>query len=361
MRILCVLKWLINGGAEKNAVNIINYLAENNENTIDVLVMENTEDQYLLELLSPKVNKIYFLNSKIEKFSFFLTSSKSYTHVFAGDHRLGAYLSTIRFITPHLKWKIICRCINNLSILLMNKKKTQKKIFSYFFNKIDLVISQCEGMSDDLTSNWKVNNVVTVYNPITRKTKNHKVISNKDNEVRFLYTGRFSHQKRLLFMLKAFHHALTLIDKKVTLTLVGYRDWMDEDNKIYDELQSYIINNDLSKHVFIENYTTNLSDLFYNSHVFLLTSIYEGFPNVLIEANSYGIPVISTDCNFGPNEIIEEGTNGYLSDLNSIDEFSKYIVSSVYKDWDNLKIISTTSIYHKDIQYKKLLDRISEI
>ena len=46
--------------------------------------------------------------------------------------------------------------------------------------------------------------------------------------------------------------------------------------------------------------------------MFILSSLYEGFPNVLVEAAQYNIPIISTNCNSGPREILSNGKGGEL-------------------------------------------------
>ena len=53
--------------------------------------------------------------------------------------------------------------------------------------------------------------------------------------------------------------------------------------------------------------------------VFLLTSLYEGFPNAVLEAMALGIPVISYDCDTGPREIITDGKDGFLIPMHNID------------------------------------------
>jgi GalNAc-alpha-(1->4)-GalNAc-alpha-(1->3)-diNAcBac-PP-undecaprenol alpha-1,4-N-acetyl-D-galactosaminyltransferase len=56
--------------------------------------------------------------------------------------------------------------------------------------------------------------------------------------------------------------------------------------------------------------------MYNTSKIFGFSSLYEGFPNALIEAMHFGLPCISTDCPTGPSELIANGINGYLIPLN---------------------------------------------
>ena len=75
---------------------------------------------------------------------------------------------------------------------------------------------------------------------------------------------------------------------------------------------------DLNKeeYIFLVERTTDIHTEYNRAKIFALTSDYEGFPNVLIEAMSFGIPSISSDCPTGPSDIIEHNKNGLLFPVN---------------------------------------------
>ena len=54
-----------------------------------------------------------------------------------------------------------------------------------------------------------------------------------------------------------------------------------------------------------------------SSKLFILNSFFEGQPNVLIEALNYKLPIISTDCESGPNEILSNGKFGFLTSIDN--------------------------------------------
>jgi glycosyltransferase involved in cell wall biosynthesis len=74
--------------------------------------------------------------------------------------------------------------------------------------------------------------------------------------------------------------------------------------------------------VYFLGFATNPFPYLSKSDVFLMTSLYEGFPNVLIEAMSCGLPVISSDCKSGPREILSPSTDIHLT-TNTL-EFAEY-------------------------------------
>ena len=63
-----------------------------------------------------------------------------------------------------------------------------------------------------------------------------------------------------------------------------------------------------------------------NADIFVHTALFEGFGNVILEAMTCGVPVIATDCDFGPREIIEDGVNGLLAPVGVPDKLAAHIV-----------------------------------
>ncbi len=68
----------------------------------------------------------------------------------------------------------------------------------------------------------------------------------------------------------------------------------------------------ISDRVSFKGFTDDVPSVMNRAGIFVLSSRYEGFPNVLLEAMAFAVPVISTDCRCGPKEIIENNKNGLL-------------------------------------------------
>lgn len=60
--------------------------------------------------------------------------------------------------------------------------------------------------------------------------------------------------------------------------------------------------------------------------MYVLSSRYEGLPMVMLEASSYGLPIISFSCKCGPKDIIKEGVNGYLIEEGNLEDFADKII-----------------------------------
>jgi len=73
----------------------------------------------------------------------------------------------------------------------------------------------------------------------------------------------------------------------------------------------------------IKEPTRQIVDYFLGASIYVMSSIYEGFPMVLLEAKSYGLPIVSFDCPNGPREMIVDQKDGYLVDMHNHADFRK--------------------------------------
>ncbi|XTZ64266.1 glycosyltransferase [Aeromonas salmonicida subsp. pectinolytica] len=355
-KITVIMNWLRSGGAEKNTIKIVNHLSLNNDVTL--IVMSNKYCDLISEI-SQGVKVIVGM-SLINLFFYYVKAGKSIDIIFSGDHRVAAYLTVFRCFRPFDKNKYWCRSINNLTVLLSDKKKIIKSLLKIVLSKQDLVIAQCLAMKNDLVANWGVDDsaCIVVYNPIdTTISQIDRASLSKDSRgFTFLYIGRFSKQKRLPLMVESF--AKARLPHNVKLCLVGYRSWMSSDceelKKIHDIASYYSID----ERIEINPWTNNSGEYFKHASCFLLTSAFEGFPNVLVESINHGVPIVSVKCDFGPEEIINN-INGILVESSTVKNIAESIENAYHKKWSINDIYLSSLKFSKENQFVNIDRRIS--
>lgn len=159
-----------------------------------------------------------------------------------------------------------------------------------------------------------------------------KTVENKDNikkENIVLSVGRLIESKHHDALIKLF---LTINKLDWKLIIVG-GDALKQNHSI--TLEKLIRDNNAEDRVILTGQQADVEYYYQKSKIFAFTSSSEGFPNVIGEAMSAGLPVISFDCVAGPSDMIENNVNGFLIDLFNYDEFEKNL-SSLMED-ENLR------------------------
>ena len=219
------------------------------------------------------------------------------------------------------------------------KKKIIKFLIKFFYKKADLVITNSKVSSRDLRS-YSSANVKTIYNPCFFKLD--KLNKNIKKKQVILNVARFENQKDHITLLKAFKNAV--FNKNFYLYLVGY----GEKEKF---IRKFIKKNNL-ENVKIFTNRQELKGTYRISDLFILTSIYEGFPNVLVEAASFRIPIISSNFKSGASEILSNGKAGTLFNIGDYQKLSK-LIDDFY--------INKKKYLAKEKKCSKLLNRFSNI
>jgi glycosyltransferase involved in cell wall biosynthesis len=139
---------------------------------------------------------------------------------------------------------------------------------------------------------------------------------------------------------KAFTRLIDLfvdIDSKCNLIIVG-------EGPDRNDLECRIIKLGLSNRIKLVGQVDNISYYYRTSSILLMTSIYEGLPMVIGEANAFGLPVISYDCPTGPGEMIEDGFNGFLIKDGDASAFAA-CVNSLVNDFEQYTQMSNNSFF----------------
>ena len=138
-------------------------------------------------------------------------------------------------------------------------------------------------------------------NFVENTTGKRSLVTNKT----ILAVGWLIHRKGIDMLLKAAREVLTK-HPGWTWKLIG-------DGEMKDEVLQFISNEKLEDRFILQSpVDSNINDEYINASLFVLSSRYEAFPMVLLEAMSFGIPCISFDCPSGPAEIITDPEDGLL-------------------------------------------------
>lgn len=196
------------------------------------------------------------------------------------------------------KSKIVISIHNNPNKLY--DKKTEYYLMKLLYNKSHLIIGVSEILTNKLKK-LKLKNLKTIYNinNISEFTSKSNINSNlkikfDSKDFTFINIGRLNKQKGQKHLIRAFSK-INYENKKLLI--------LGEGNK-REELEKLIKSLQLEKNVFLLGNIGNVYPYIKQSNCFVLSSIHEGFGLTLVEALSLNTPVISTDCQVGPREIL---------------------------------------------------------
>ena len=325
-RILFVTKNLtLGGGAEKHIVDLANGLCEKGH-TIAILVfdLKGTKGARA-ENINPGVEIISARSNYVRPF--FLRGSYEVARVISKwkpDVLCSMTWSTkplAAVVGRLLRTKVVLVASNNplleLSYALPKRWRIWPKSFAFFYRKriyslADVVVAVSKGVGMGTKELFQLNKVKTVHNGInieevvekseTADTFPHAHKYFHDNYPVLVATGRMHIQKGYPYLLEA----LKIVNEttEARLIIIG-------DGKLKDKLLLKAKSLGISEKVDMVGKKVPYAYMRHGD-IFVLSSLWEGFGLVLVEAMSLGMPVVSTDCDYGPNEVIENEKSGLL-------------------------------------------------
>lgn len=236
-------------------------------------------------------------------------------------------------------------------ILMLTEKLTYFFATNLYCNSLNLVteIKKLTKKQVSIIGNGSVNGVdVEFFKDVYSKEEktNLRIINQiKEDDFVITFIGRIVKDKGINELIAAF---VELKQKYRSLKLLMIGDFEDELNPVLDETKKIIKS---EESIIYKEFQEDVRPFLAMTDLFILPSYREGLPNVLIEAGSYGIPLLATNIN-GCNEIIMHNKNGLLVDkkdkISLYNGIEKFIVDIEYYS------------YIKSNVRKSIIDRYSQ-
>lgn len=307
MKILFVIPNIGKGGAERVLSILANYLNDRHE--IEILKFDNDEPFYEISkdikitnanfsignssLLVEMLRRIIYLRKAFKKRkSDVIISFLDYVNILSSIANFG------------LKNKLIIAEHSNYNFLQGRIWRFLRKITYYFADGLTVLTRY------DSKHYTYVKNVTVMPNPMFKIPK----ISEFKKENIILAAGRLIELKGFDIFLKA----LNKIDKNLldTWKIIIVGDGTERQN-----LQN--LAKELNLSIEFTGFVKNIDEYYKKAKIVVVTSRIEGFCNILMESIYFDVARISTDCIAGPSELIEDGKDGFLCEVDNTDEIAK--------------------------------------
>ena len=256
---------------------------------------------------------------------------------------------------------VIARIPTNLSAGLAQvnlKWRIVRRVQAALLPRADAIITNSKGSSEDIARSLPTaaDNVHTIHNPVVRPSVTHEA-SQPVEHPWFHYgtpiimsAGRLERPKDHATLLRAF--ALVGQQREVRLIVIGEGTQRRNLVNLSHELG-------IAHTVDFPGFHANPFAFMAKSRLFVLSSIHEGMPNVLIQAMACGTPVVSMDCPSGPREVLEDGRWGSLVPVGDARSLADAMLATIERPLPPSSLTARAAAFSADASiraYVRLID-----
>ena len=309
------------GGAEKVIATLSNEFARSGREVTIVTFFEQNDFTHVLD----SSIKLHNLSTQNFKMSFFSLSKFIYRHRFdnfiANIWPLTIFSFIVRLIWPktrliYVEHSILSEQYKGKNLIFRVLQALSIAIFYRFAHHI---VSVSNGVQDDLIDYGTPKKKMSViYNPLmpslvnSREPLNPEILNwMKGSPINLIAIGQLIKVKNFLNLIKSVDILINQNKQKLRLVILG-------DGEERAVMEKAIKSYNLEHSIFLPGWVDDPMPYLRLSDLLILSSDYEGFGLVILEALSVGVNVVSTNCKTGPGEILRNGEFGYLCKVGDV-------------------------------------------
>jgi glycosyltransferase involved in cell wall biosynthesis len=347
------------GGAERVTINLAKGLKAEGY-TIEFVVLSK-HGAFIDEI--PNDINIYSLNTSSASRSLFPIITYLKTHkpdVFiSGKHYLNL-IAVLAKLISRSKLKLYLIVHGMFAPIKSPKQQLLPRLVNLLYPFANQIICVSEGVAENVSSFGKLDprHLKVVHNPVITKElirkldedTTHPWLVSKDSVV-LMAVGRLSEEKDFTTLLRSF--AIAREERPIRLIILGEGPQREQLESLCDQLH-------IREFVDLPGYVSNPYSYLKSADLFVLSSITEGLPTVLIEALYCGVPVVSTDCPSGPSEILKDGEYGRLVPVKEENLMAEAIIESLDDKVDQNNLRKRALDFTLEVAVKKYRMLIEE-
>ncbi len=274
-----------------------------------------------------------------------------------------AALAAGRLFSPSCK-VIITQHSNWSQKLANNPTRKEQLVFQlsrFLYPFAARIVAVSSITAEEIKHTFRINpkKVLFIYNPVvtqelidkSRQSVNHRWLNHKTVPV-VLGAGRLIKSKDFNTLIQAFAIVLKKIDCRMLIIGEGPE---------HQNLQNLIQNSGLCEKIELLGFVPNPYPFMTQADLFVLSSLNEGLPTVLIEALACGTTVVSTDCLSGPAEILDDGKYGSLVPIQAPETLSEAVIESLRHPKNKDLLTERAAFFSVENASKAYLDLIEQV
>jgi glycosyltransferase involved in cell wall biosynthesis len=347
------------GGAERNVARVLNGIVAR-DITTDLVVIRRTGSFF--EELDPRVNVVQLPQTRT------ITSILGLKRYLETRRPTALVASLTHTNVAAIVANMLAKQRTRLIVVERNQFSTNRELktglvrMSYglvpwIYRKADCIGAVSMGVRDDLaaTTGLPAEKVEILYNPVVSE----KLFLRADEPVTHPWlvdrsvpvvigVGRLSPQKNFPLLIRAV--AKVRKERPLKLIILG-------EGALRPELEALIRELNVEDDIDLPGFDANPFRFLKHASLFVMSSDWEGLPTALIEAMACGTPVVATDCDSGPGEILDEGRLGQIVPRGDVNAMADAIVTALENPGDAAARIARASEFSLD----RAVDRYLEV